>query len=122
MNEKVKDSGGNGVLSSLSGFSIKTSDLERARQLSPLRNTTLARDVRALVAEQLGYFSIESDSELGRSLGDVIEHIYRAYIGGHGLSEIIVRELALLDRSDRIAYFNAKKFLCFQIAKLLETL
>src|SRR5262249_711342 len=27
-----------------------------------------------------------------------------------------------LDRSDRIAYFNAKKFLSFQIAKLLDTL
>jgi hypothetical protein len=27
-----------------------------------------------------------------------------------------------LDRSDRVAYFNAKKFLAFQIAKLLDTL
>src|SRR5439155_968783 len=27
-----------------------------------------------------------------------------------------------LDRRDRIAWFNAKKFLCFQLAKLLDTL
>ena len=27
-----------------------------------------------------------------------------------------------LDRKDRVAYFNAKKFLCFQIAKVLDTL
>ena len=31
-------------------------------------------------------------------------------------------ELGSLDRGDRIAYFNAKKFLCFQLAKLLDTL
>src|SRR5581483_8965833 len=27
-----------------------------------------------------------------------------------------------LDKTDRIAYFNAKKFLSFQVAKLLDTL
>ncbi len=27
-----------------------------------------------------------------------------------------------LDRSDRVAYFNAKRFVCFQLAKILDTL
>ena len=30
--------------------------------------------------------------------------------------------LARLDRSDRIAYFNAKRFVCFQLAKILDNL
>ncbi len=40
----------------------------------------------------------------------------------HGLWEETVRQLAGLDRRDRIALFNAKRFLCFQLAKLLDTL
>jgi O-acetylhomoserine/O-acetylserine sulfhydrylase-like pyridoxal-dependent enzyme len=33
-----------------------------------------------------------------------------------------VRELASLDQRDRVARFNAKRFLCFQLAKILDTL
>ena len=40
----------------------------------------------------------------------------------HGLWDETVRQLARLDRRDRIAFFNAKRFLCFQLAKLLDTL
>src|SRR5213075_2376173 len=40
----------------------------------------------------------------------------------HCLWELTVRELGALDRGERIALFNAKKFLCFQLAKLLDTL
>jgi len=38
------------------------------------------------------------------------------------LWRITAQTIDSLDRSDRVAYFNAKKFLAFQIAKLLDTL
>ena len=36
--------------------------------------------------------------------------------------QITLSSIDALDRSDRIAYFNAKKFLSFQFAKLLDML
>src|SRR5712675_2357891 len=68
-------------------------NLALARELSPRRGTSTATDLDGLVVEQLEHFAIDPKSEL-----------------------------ATLDRRDRIACFNAKKFLCFQLAKLLDTL
>lgn len=97
-------------------------DLKLARELSPRRSTSQATDVDGLVAEQLAHFSIDPNTELGGTLGRLAGHIYRANIELHHLWELTTRELASLDRRDRIACFNAKKFLCFQLAKLLDTL
>lgn len=97
-------------------------DLKLARELSPRRSTSQAADVDGLVAEQLAHFSIDPHTELGGTLGRLAGHIYRANIELHHLWELTTRELASLDRRDRIACFNAKKFLCFQLAKLLDTL
>jgi O-acetylhomoserine/O-acetylserine sulfhydrylase-like pyridoxal-dependent enzyme len=96
--------------------------VQRARELSPRRSTSTARDVEGLVAEQLAHFSIDPASESGATLGRLAEHIYRANIELHQLWELMTRQIATLDRRDRIAWFNAKKFLCFQLAKLLDTL
>jgi O-acetylhomoserine/O-acetylserine sulfhydrylase-like pyridoxal-dependent enzyme len=93
-----------------------------ARQLSPRRSTSAATDIDGLVAEQLAHFAIDPGTELGRSLGRLAGHIYRANVELHQLWELTVREMATLERRDRIAAFNAKKFLCFQLAKLLDTL
>jgi cystathionine beta-lyase/cystathionine gamma-synthase len=97
-------------------------DLKLARELSPRRSTSTARDVEGLVAEQLAHFSIDPKTEMGRTLAALASHIYHANIDLHHLWELSTRHLASLDRTDRIAYFNAKKFLCFQLAKLLDTL
>src|SRR5438094_4547090 len=93
-----------------------------ARELSPRRSTSTAMDVDGLVAEQLAHFSIDDKSDLGRTLARLAGHLYRANVDLHELWELTVRELRKLDRRDRIAWFNAKKFLCFQLAKLLDTL
>jgi len=93
-----------------------------AKQLSPRRSTSTATDVDGLVAEQLAHFAIQPDTELGRTLGRLAGHIYRANLELHDLWGLTLRELGALDRRDRIALFNAKKFLCFQLAKLLDTL
>ncbi len=100
----------------------RTRSAELARELSPLRKTTQASSVRELSREQLEHFSIDPESELGRRLCEVVEHVYRADAGLHRLWGDTVELLAGLDRRDRIAFFNAKRFLCFQLAKLLDTL
>ena len=96
--------------------------LHIARQLSPRRSTSTAVDIDGLVTEQLAHFAIDPNTELGRALGRLASHIYQANVELHQVWELTVREMAKLDRRDRIAVFNAKKFLCFQLAKLLDTL
>ncbi len=106
----------------MSKSSRTETDFKHARELSPRRSTSTAGDIDGLVAEQLAHFSIDPQSELGRTLGDLAGHIYRAHVAMHQLWDLTTAQLASLDRSDRIAWFNAKKFLCFQLAKLLDTL
>jgi cystathionine beta-lyase/cystathionine gamma-synthase len=97
-------------------------DLNRLRRLSPKRNSTQAQSVDQLVDEQLRHFGIDSASEFGRHLGEVARHIYESGDELGELWRITAETVQSLDRSDRIAYFNAKKFLSFQLAKLLDTL
>jgi cystathionine beta-lyase/cystathionine gamma-synthase len=99
-----------------------THDLSLARELSPRRNTTDATDLAALVDEQLRHFSIDPQTEYGRRLGALASHLYAANVAAHELWQISLRELASLDQRDRVARFNAKRFLCFQLAKILDTL
>jgi len=92
------------------------------QQLSPLRNTTLATDAAELAREQLLHFGIDPDSDYGRTLERLATQLYSANVAAHELWRITVESLARLDRSERIAYFNAKRFLCFQLAKILDEL
>ncbi len=92
------------------------------RTLSPRRNTTEATTLEELVAEQLQHFGIDPDGEYGRTLADLTRHLYLADADVHQLWKLSMESIATLPRSDRIAYFNAKKFLSFQTAKLLDTL
>lgn len=98
------------------------SSLASLRSLSPLRNTTQARSVPELVAEQLAHFGIDAETEFGRSLSRVTERLYLCQGDLDTLWRVTLDTIGTLDRSDRIAYFNAKKFLTFQLAKLLDTL
>lgn len=91
-------------------------------ELSPLRNTTRAQDARTLALEQLHHFSIDPQSGHGQVLARVAEHLYTANLAVHELWSVTLDVLPTLDRSDRIAWFNAKRFLCFQLAKILDTL
>src|SRR5438874_1246772 len=106
----------------MSNPSTAETNFAHARELSPRRSTSTATDVAGLVAEQLAHYSIDPKTELGSALGRLAEHIYRANIELHQLWDLTTAQLGSLDRRDRIAYFNAKKFLCFQLAKLLDTL
>ena len=96
--------------------------LSSARRLSPLRNSTAAADVPQLVAEQLAHFGIDGASDFGRTLARIAERLYESTGDVERLWQLTLENIGTLDRSDRIAYFNAKKFLSFQFAKLLDML
>ncbi|HEY2840997.1 MAG TPA: PLP-dependent transferase [Pirellulales bacterium] len=93
-----------------------------ARWLSPLRNSTTASDVPQLVAEQLQHFGIDQASEFGATLARIAQRLYECHTDVDLLWQQTLSAIGGLDRSDRIAYFNAKKFLSFQFAKLLDML
>lgn len=99
-----------------------TDHLDTQKQLSPLRHTTEAGDAAALAQEQLSHFGIEAATPFGQALLGVTEKLYEINADMHGLWGATMAALGDLDRSDRIAYFNAKRFLCFQLAKILDTL
>ena len=92
------------------------------KRLSPRRNTTSATNVDELVAEQLGHFGINAQSPYGIMLGRIARRMYESQADLEGLWRLTLESIDGLDRSDRIGYFNAKKFLSFQLAKLLDTL
>ena len=97
-------------------------DVTHAKVLSPKRNTTQAETTQALVEEQLSHFGINAESDYGRALANTAHHLYCAQASVMQLWDITSNTLQGLDKEDRLAYFNAKKFLSFQIAKILDTL
>lgn len=96
--------------------------LASAKKISPKRNSTEAQDIQALAAEQLAHFSIDAKSELGQSLLACIERVYQC----NGDVEMMWQEaqasMNSLQHDERAALFNAKRFLSFQLAKVLDTL
>lgn len=93
-----------------------------ARILSPRRKTTQARSLHELAEEQLAHFHIDPLSPTGQPMLALAERLYAAHGDVLELWEATTRELSRLPRHDRLALFNAKKFLSFQLAKLLDIL
>ncbi|HEY7118592.1 MAG TPA: PLP-dependent transferase [Tepidisphaeraceae bacterium] len=92
------------------------------RNLSPRRESTRQTDIPALVAEQLAHYHIDPAGDYGQTLARIVARLYDSAADLDHLWRITADTIDSLDRSDRVAYFNAKKFLAFQIAKLLDTL
>ncbi len=105
-------------------MSIDTQEalFKAAKHLSPLRNSTQAEDVCGLAKEQLAHFGIKPDSELGKSLSISMQKIYDCHGSIDQLWQATQQHMHELDSSDKVALFNAKKFLSFQLAKILDTL
>ncbi|WP_163932604.1 aminotransferase class I/II-fold pyridoxal phosphate-dependent enzyme [Paraferrimonas sp. SM1919] len=91
-------------------------------QLSPLRNTTKHEHHLALATEQAQHFGVDADSPFGKAMIELAATLYQANNKTHDLWQITVDGLASLDKGDRIAWFNAKRFLSFQLAKILDNL
>jgi O-acetylhomoserine/O-acetylserine sulfhydrylase-like pyridoxal-dependent enzyme len=94
----------------------------QARQLSPLRNTTTGSEIPQLVEEQLRHFGIDPASSYGEAMARFTGHLYGSNAAVHELMAVTARELSRIERKDRIAWFNAKRFACFQLAKVLDNL
>ena len=97
-------------------------DLRVMRSLSPKRKSTDKSGVESLVGEQLAHYHIEPTSDYGRALARIVGRLYECGADLERLWRITAETVDALPRADRVAYFNAKKFLAFQIAKLLDTL
>ena len=93
-----------------------------AVQLSPLRHSTAARSVEELLREQLEHFGIAPESSHGQALSRLSRALFEANAAAQDAWRLTGETLSQLDRRDRIAWFNAKRFACFQLAKVLDTL
>lgn len=93
-----------------------------ALQLSPRRHTSSAPTTADLIKEQLEHFGIDAASEHGQALSRLVRELYSANGAVHEIWKLTTTTLAALGRQDRIAWFNAKRFACFQLAKILDTL
>lgn len=93
-----------------------------SRTLSPLRHTTRAATSPALASEQLHHFGIDPASALGKTLARIAGRLYDCHADLDQLWQLTLDGITGLDRSDRVAFFNATKFLSFQFAKLLDML
>ncbi len=96
--------------------------LDIARVLSPRRKSSSAQSFEQLADEQLVHFAIDKDTPYGAAMHDVVIRLYQAHCSIQELWDQTLETINNLPRTDRIAYFNAKKFLCFQLAKMLDTL
>jgi O-acetylhomoserine (thiol)-lyase len=94
----------------------------QAKILSPRRNTTQATTIDELTDEQLAHFGIDKNSEYGQALFNTAQHLYYTQANMQQLWQITSETLEGLSKENKVAYFNAKKFLSFQIAKILDTL
>jgi len=95
---------------------------EAATKLSPRRNSTEASSISDLAAEQLSHFNIEVDGELGLSLLATVERVYECQGNVELMWQHAQAGMHALDATEKTALFNAKKFLSFQLAKVLDTL
>lgn len=95
---------------------------QSAKKLSPRRKSTAASDISELAAEQLAHFNIEVDGPLGRSLLSAVERVYECQGNVDLMWQETQASLHSLDGEEKAALFNAKKFLSFQLAKVLDTL
>lgn len=96
--------------------------LDAMRRLSPKRNSTHAENPVDLAKEQLIHFGIDKETDFGQSLCQFAERLYSCQADIEKLWATSLQDIASLEHPDRIARFNAKKFLSFQLAKILDTL
>lgn len=91
-------------------------------QLSPRRHSSDATTTAELVREQLIHFGIDPESAHGATLARLTQALGEANGAAHDVWQLTTSTLAGLSRADRIAWFNSKRFACFQLAKVLDTL
>ena len=99
-----------------------TGSRARARTEPAPQHDRRARDLAGARRRAAAALLDRPATDFGRRLGALASHLYAGNVAAHELWEVTLRELAGLDQRDRVARFNAKRFLCFQLAKILDTL
>lgn len=97
-------------------------DIDRMKKLSPQRNSTTATTLDELVDQQLHYFGIEPNTEYGQTLGRIVRRMYECQDDVEHLWQLTLESIRSLHQTEKIQRFNAKRFLSFQLAKVLDTL
>lgn len=100
----------------------KNDQLKSMKILSPRRHTSEAQTLDALVDEQMAHFGIDPSTEYGETIARVAKRLYENQHDVSVLWKLTLDSLHQLDHKDQMQRFNAKKFLCFQLAKVLDTL
>ncbi|MHA6962715.1 trans-sulfuration enzyme family protein [Zobellella denitrificans] len=90
-------------------------------ELSPRRHQQ-ADSEDALIHEQLRHFGIDPASPFGQHLAGAALNLHRTNQDIHALWQTTRDSLDSLPAEERISRFNAKKFLAFQLAKVLDNL
>ena len=96
--------------------------IEQMKKLSPRRNSSTSENLDELVQEQLLHFGLKPDSPYGTAMSDIVRRLYENQSDIERLWEITLSSMDQLSQADKISRFNSKKFLSFQLAKLLDTL
>ena len=99
----------------------ESSSVDQMKKLSPRRNSSTAETLDELVHEQLNHFGIDPDSPYGSTMCDIVRRMYENQSDIERLWEITMSSMNDLSQADKISRFNSKKFLSFQLAKLLDT-
>ena len=99
---------------------MSNKSLEAARRLSPIRKTSTASSIDQLALEQLTHFGIDPSTDLGESMLDVMASVYQSQMSADQLWQKAQESVSKTSSSDSLAMFNARKFLSFQFAKLLD--
>ena len=99
----------------------ESSSVDQMKKLSPRRNSSTAETLEELVHEQLNHFGIAPDSPYGSTMCDIVRRMYENQSDIERLWEITMSSMNDLSQADKISRFNSKKFLSFQLAKLLDT-
>lgn len=90
--------------------------------LSPRRNSTTATTLDQLLDEQLAHFGLDPSTDFAHTIRAIAEKLYTAQDDLQHLCALTASAIHTLSAPDRVSHFNAKKFLSFQLAKLLDTL
>jgi O-acetylhomoserine/O-acetylserine sulfhydrylase-like pyridoxal-dependent enzyme len=101
---------------------VAPQSIDSMKKLSPKRNSTKATTVSELVEEQLEHFGIDAQSEFGQTLSAIVGNLYQSQHDVESLWKLTLQSINELPYEERIKRFNAKKFLSFQLAKILDTL
>jgi O-acetylhomoserine (thiol)-lyase len=97
-------------------------NFDRMKKLSPQRNSTACNSLDELVDQQLHYFSIDPASEYGQTLARIVRRMYESQDDVESLWRLTLESVQKLQPTEKIQRFNAKRFLSFQLAKVLDTL